>query len=211
MRLAAVAGFVLWLGAPEPLLAQDRAAAGSEDAHLPRPTSVYQDRSEAGIPVRLDYFAPPDGPMMVFRFDEPDQPAKPWPSIDEQGRILDRLLARLLAEHPDLASPFAFSLGSGRGALVAALDRQLLEPGANWDVKRGRPKQGQFGDVLREELDRALQSSAIAKAFGAHGYALKLKGIGRIDIDSVKAPAGARLPAFISTMDIEATKIVGKG
>jgi hypothetical protein len=208
--LALLVGAVIWPVAPTGALAGD-GEAESPGALLPRPDSIYRDRTEAGIPVSLDYYGPPSQPLVTFTFDEPARPTKPWPSIDEQGRILDHLLGRLLDEHRDLSSPFPISLGSGRGALMEALESKLLEPGANWNAKRGRPRYGEFAGVLKAELDEVLLSSPYAAAFAAHGYALKLKGIHGIDIHRVNDRGGALLPTDIDSLYIDAVRIPPKG
>jgi hypothetical protein len=200
-QLALSAGFVVLFAAPVQGLAQESAAG-----HLPGPAKRYSARASTGISAHLDYTQ--GGASVVYGFGEPGKPSGTMPSIEEQGRILDRLMGQLRVDHPDLPSHFMFFLAGSREDLVQALDRKLLEPGADWDVKRGKPRHGRFGDVLTRELDAVLQASPIAKAVEAHGYALKLTGIGSIDIERVN---GARLPAYIDVMTIEATQISGKG
>lgn len=199
------AGLVLSIGFAT-LLAVPVLAQVTADGHLPGPAARYSERASTGIIAHLDYSQ--GGVSVVYGFGEPGKPSATVPSIEEQGRILDRLMGRLRHDHPDLPERFMFFLAASRADLVQALDRRLLEPGTNWDTKRGRPRRGRFGDVLTRELNAVLQSSPIAKAVAAHGYALKLTDIERIDIERIN---GAHLPAYIDVMTIEASKTSSRG
>jgi hypothetical protein len=148
-------------------------------------------------------------PSVVFHLHYPNASHTQHPSLYELGCLLDEQLGKLINEHPnDMPARFRFFPGAIISALMEPLDRKLVEPGANWDVKRGLPRHGQLGSVLDEELKQVLQKSPIAKVFEAHGYRLSVKGImGGIDIQPVKALHGAKLPVSVYAIDMIATKI----
>ncbi len=172
-------------------------------ANLPRPAASYDGRTQSGLPARLDYYPPETGPFLAFRIGEAPSPSKPAPTLGEEGQMLDRLLGRLVADHADL--PRSIKFAPDTQALVAALDRRLLEAGANWDPKHGTPQHGRSVDVLTAELGQVLGASPIASAFEAHGYRLVLNGIGRIEM-AAAGHGGNRVPVFISEMDILAIR-----
>jgi hypothetical protein len=177
--------------------------AGGMSVTLPRPVSTYNDRTKSGLPARLDYYPRASGPFLAFRIGEAPSPSKPAPTLEEEGAILDRLLGRLVAEHADL--PPSFKFAPDTPALVTALDERLLQAGANWDPKRGTPRRGRSVDVLKAELGQVLGVSSVETAFESHGYRLVLIGISRIEM-AAATRGGARLPAFISEMDITALR-----
>lgn len=179
------------------------AAAHADEAagSLPGPAARYTD----GASAHLDWFDAPAGPAMLFSLGRPGASAAHTPPA-EQAAILDRLLGRLIEARTDLPETFQVMLGDSRAALVEAADRDLLRAGADWDAARGRPRRGRFGPVLKAAVSRAVRSSPIAGVFAAHGYALDVTGVGRIDVRPVASFGGARLPASIDVISLAARK-----
>lgn len=59
--------------------------------------------------------------------------------------------------------------------------------------------------MLKAELGQILGASSVEAAFESHGYRLVLIGISHIEMAAAMR-GGARLPAFISEMDVTATR-----
>ena len=193
-----VLGFLLLGGQATPPAAEDPTPSG---VHLPRPVHTYRDLSISGLPTRLDYYDDPR-PFLAFRIDKAPSTSQPAPTLDEEGLMLDRLLSRWHTDYPDPPDPVKFAPDTA--ALAVALARSLQAPAANWDPTRGTPRHGAPVAALKAELEAVLNSSPIERAFEAHGYRLTLVSIGRIEMST--APHSPRLPAFISEMNITATR-----
>ncbi len=176
--------------------------------NLPRPVASLRDRTASGLPVRLDLYTEGGPPALVaFRLLEASSPAHPAPTLEEEGHLLDRLLGQLAAM-PGL--PPAFRFAPDHNPLVAALNRRLVQPDANWDARRGIARHGGTGDALRTELAGVLAASPAEAAFEAHGYRLTLNGIARIEMADGRGHT-AKLPAYISEMDVTATRTGATG
>ncbi len=202
-RSAALA-FLTLIGLQATAPCQDRV----EQGRLPAPLDSHTDRS-AGFPARLDRFVRSGETLLVFSLGEVGHPTSPLPTLDAQSEVLDRLLGRLKSADPELPATLTVRFGASRDSLVAALDRRLMAPGADWDRRLGRPCHGHFGEVLQSTLARVVQDSQLSKSFAAHGYALSLTGMNRVDVEPIQEFGGARLPADVTTMQFEATRRQG--
>ncbi len=172
--------------------------------NLPRPVASPRDRTASGLPVRLDLYTDGVSPAFVaFRLLEAPSPAHPAPTLEEEGRLLDRLLGQV-ATAPGLPPTFRFA--PDQDALVAALNRRLVQPSANWNPQRGAARHGETGDALRAELAGVLAASPIAAAFEKHGYRLTLNGIARIEMAEGRGRT-PKLPIYISEMNMTATRM----
>jgi hypothetical protein len=243
MLLAAAAACLpIWSVAPAGVYAHEvetMPAAASTSTSGGR----YIEQTSAGLPGVLDYRGEKltDDPAfggtsarpirlpasIVFGFGIPgkaQQANQSLPPFDEQGRILDRLLSRLIAEHPDIPSQLRLLLGASREGLIEALDRKLVEPGSDWDTKLGLPRHltskndnerfAKLCAYLTSQLDGILQSSPIARAFKVHGYTLSVRSVSASSMSPMIAPktemGGARLPYDLN-MEIVATRAADKG
>ena len=200
-----IAGFMLGLL----IGAVDRSLAQGDAGRLTGPTEHLSDNS-AGFSAQLDYFVRPDDVLLVFGIGATGHPVIPLPSLAIQGRVLDRLLGQLAARHPELPGRLAVRFGASRTGLVEALDARLAQPGADWDGVRGRPRRGQFGQVLQDNLSAVVNRSELAQAVAAHGYRLSLTGMNRTDVGAVQALGGAKLPTDITIMQFEARRLPDK-
>ena len=196
---------------------------GSNSAHSAAKVLTNCEQIKKRYSVTLDYSAPKPSdftnpslpppsnlmPTVGFNLHYADKTHIQVPSLDELGCLLNEQLAKLISKHRnDMPIHFRFFPGAIGSALMEPLDRRLVKPGANWDVKRGLPRHGRFGSVLNNELKQIIQESPIAKAFEANGYRLTFKGIiGGTDIQPVKALGGAKVPVSVYEMDMIATKI----
>lgn len=197
--------------------------SNSNGAHSSAQALANCDRIKKRYSVTLDYSAPkpsdftnpslppPSNLMPVVGFDlhYADKSHIQLPSLDEIGCLLDEQLGKLMSKHRhDMPIHFRFFPGAISSALMEPLEKRLIKPDANWDVKRGLPKHGRLGSALNNELKQILQESSIAKAFETHGYKLIFKGIiGGTDIQPVKTLGGAKLPVSVYDMEMIAEKI----
>ena len=117
------------------------------------------------------------------------------------GAAVDRLLGRSIARKP-LPDAFQVTLGDARDALEDALRIRLRQPGANWNLSTGKPRHGDYGTVVRDELAVVIAASPIAAAFRHHGYTLRLDGIARLTEGDI--PATRHLPGHIDEMSLTA-------
>ena len=152
------------------------------------------------------------GPMLVAvdRYDDPPPHPHTVVLIDTKGHTLsdaqvgaavDRLLGQSIARKP-LPDTFQVTLGDARDALEDGLRRLLRQPGANWNLSTGRPRHGDYGTVVRDELAVVVAASPIAAAFRHHGYTLRLDSIARLTEGDT--PATRHLPGHIDEMSLTA-------
>ena len=177
---------------------------GQNAAVLPGPVARYTDFSD-GAETALAYFALPEGPVLVFSIGAPGQPAAKLP-LRDQAAALSHLLDRFLADRKTPPTSLQVKLGDSRVALIGLLDDRLMQPQADWDVRTGRPRRGQFGTVLARETQSVLQASPLGGVFASHGYRLSVDHVSRIDVAADPTRHSARLPAAIDVIDITASR-----
>ena len=186
------------------LLATLARAWGQEAAVLPGPAARYTEVAD-GAETALAYFTLPEGPVLVFSIGAPGKSAAGLP-LREQAAALSHLLDRFLADRQAPPKSLQVKLGDSRAALIGLLDDRLMQPQADWDVRTGRPRRGQFGTVLARETQNALQASPLGDVFASHGYRLSVDHVSRIDVAADPTRHSARLPAALDVIDIIASR-----
>jgi hypothetical protein len=152
------------------------------------------------VKAKLTYWPHGETHSLVFSAVGPNDTVPP---LNDQCRMLGKLLGRALKEHP--RSKYDVGVGTMRDGLIEPLDRYLLaSPG--WDSKRGQASAGptkSYAFVV-ESVNKGNIADPIAKVFAKYGYTLRLLGISKMNIQKRPAFNGARLPEFIWEWRFEA-------
>lgn len=151
---------------------------------------------------KLTYWPHGETHSLVFSAVGPNNAV---PSLNDQCRMLEKLLGRALKEHP--RAKYDVGIGTMRSSLMEPLDRYLVSsPG--WDIKRGQAIDGptkSYAFVV-ESVNKSGIADPIAKAFASYGYTFRLRGIDKMNIQKRPVFKGARLPEFIWEWRFEAQK-----
>ena len=154
------------------------------------------------ISAKLTYWPHGETHSIIFSAIGPKDTVPP---LNDQCQIFEKLLGRLIKEHP--RSKYDVSIGTMRDALIEPLDRYLLDsPG--WDSKRGQATAGptkSYAFVV-ESVNKRKIAEPIAKVFAHYGYTFHLLGISKMNIEKRPAFHGAKLPEFIFEWRFEAEK-----
>ena len=125
------------------------------------------------------YFDPTGEPHVTVVIDRAGDAD---PALATIGPPLDRLLSETDRKEP-LPVTFSVRPGGIRDGLIAELQRELRQPGANWNLVTGKPVRGDNGTVLQDMLARIIARSPLTQVFHRHGYSLRLDAIARITYD----------------------------
>ncbi len=127
------------------------------------------------------------------------------PALATIGPALDRLLNETDKKEP-LPATFSVRPGGIREGLIAELQRDLRQPGANWNLATGKPRHGDHGTVLQDMLAKIIARSPLSTVFHRHGYALRLDAIARITYDLPHPRSLGRVPSHIDEMYLVAQR-----
>jgi hypothetical protein len=150
----------------------------------------------------LTYWPTETGSDLIFKASSA---GNVLPSLEVQCELLDRLLGRVLKDHPT-EDKFGIALSTMQEFFIPPLQR-FLSTSPGWDSLRGRPrKDRQLGDFLTEVINTSGVLDLVVKTFDRHGLSLSASGMGRIDIQKLRSMNDARLPSYIWQMNFLARK-----
>jgi hypothetical protein len=150
----------------------------------------------------LTYWPTETGTDLIFKANDP---GNALPSLEVQCELLDRLLGRVLSDHPT-ERRFEVALGSMQESFIQPLQR-FLATSPDWDSLHGRPRQQrQLSEFLTEAINKSGILGPVVKTFGHHGLTLSIYGMSRIEIRRISSMNGARLPSYIWKMNFVAEK-----